>query len=98
MSMWRKTEVGDWYWPLHPHRPEDHLRVWRSHIARPITLNSVSLRQDEWSGALVIDGEYLDHVRVGPYLTAQEAMRELYVRAHAYLAQLSTYMGMRPPL
>lgn len=81
MSMWRRTEVGDWYWPLHPGRPEDHLRVWRS-------------QQREWSGALVIDGEYLDHVRVGPYLTAQEAMREIYFKAHAYLAQLTTYMGM----
>lgn len=95
MSLWRRTEVGDWYWPLHPTRQEDHLRVWRSYIAKPITANTISLRQDEWMGALVIDGEYLAHVRTGPCATAQEAMRTIYRLAHDYLSQLQTYMGMR---
>lgn len=73
--MWRENQAGDFYWPLHREREQDHLRVWQ--VDR------------DWRGALVIDGEYLDPSRVGPFGSADEAQRAVFKAARHYVAKLA---------
>ncbi len=78
---------SDWYFPLHPSRQEDHLRVWmtRGHFA-DAEKREASTR---WEGALVIDGEYLEVCRTHPHVTAEGAKEELWAIAKLYLAVLA---------
>jgi hypothetical protein len=86
--MWRRNEAGDWYWPLHPNRTEDHLRVWRVREGTPVLDNKVMtshIAHDEWRGALVLDGEYLDVCRTHPHGNPEDAKTELLAIASLYL-------------
>lgn len=65
--MWRETKTGEWYWPLHAFRQEDHLRVWRLDAGKKVG----------WHGAIVIDGEYSHHLDP-PKPTVEEAREEIY--------------------
>jgi hypothetical protein len=83
--MWRENDAGDFYWPLHPERQQDHLRVWARQL-QIVRDGKVAVRSEpEWLGALVLDGEYLDPTRVGPCETADEAKRAVFARASFYL-------------
>ena len=77
MAKWIENQAGEWYLPLHPQRPMDHLRVWEP-------------RPGEWVGSLVLDGDYdREGVSVGPVDDAEEAKRLLLALAVPYLRTLA---------
>lgn len=69
---WKKNSAGELYLPLHPHRAQDHLRVW--HVSQPDGKGP-----GPWLGAVVIDGEYL--------LRAEGATDEFVKRAIVEVAK-----------
>lgn len=83
--MWTENQAGEWYWPLHAERAQDHLRVWFIGSRKADRGDP----QRGWHGALVLDGEYLDPTRKGPFPTAEEAKRALFAVASFYLGQIA---------
>ncbi len=78
--MWHETANGEFYWPLHPSRQEDHLRVW------PVTGEVADDGVTRWHAALVLDGDYSMHIL--PRATAEEARDEIYAAARERLTEL----------
>lgn len=88
--MWERNQDGEWYCPLHPERAQDHLRVWLTR-GMPGLFEATQMPSElqGWRGALVLDGEYVDITRVGPFGEASTAREALLVTAGRYLTTLT---------
>lgn len=92
MTGWYETADGEWIWPLHPARQEDHLRVWRiprTEAGRQLVAKAVEDRLSGWHGVLMFDGTSHTTIRVGPCQSADEAKRALVIQATLYIARLA---------
>lgn len=88
---WIEREDGERYAPLYAGRPTDHLRVWptpQQGDPQPFVDPKTRMAVPEWHGALVVDGEYLEPTRVGPFPTAAQAKDTARAAAISYLTQL----------
>ncbi len=83
--MWKKMDLPkgeeEWFWPLHPTRQEDHLRVWKAGTNK----------EKPWMGALVLDGNYFAHIEC---VSAEDAKTETLKRAKAYLTMINSSISL----
>lgn len=84
--MWQENQAGEFWWPLHPRRQQDHIRVWPA-FGYPVSSDTGKrMAAREWYGALLIDGENV--ITVGPFADADRAKAVAYKAAGEYLLTL----------
>jgi hypothetical protein len=87
-TKWLKSGE-DWYYPLHPDRQQDHLRVWSGPLSGQELQDHIAKGGEHpgvWYGAIVLDGEYIRQTKAQK--TPEHAMKLIMRTAMLYLATL----------